>query len=125
MPTSTSVSALPQDHPQHVLALSAQRHADADFLRSLGDRIGNYAVEADGGEERGEAGENREKQHREFSSQNGMREHILHRARIRQRHIAIDAPDRALHRRQETERIGTALRTAKNIEGHCICASGT
>ena len=124
IPIKTSVPALPQDHPQHVAALPAERHPDADFLGSLGHGIGNYTVEADGGEQRGEAGENREKQHREFSPQNRMREHVLHRARIRQWDVAIDAPDRALHRGIRLSGLETALRTAMNIEGHCVCARG-
>ena len=55
IPADRQQHRLPDDHPQHVASLSAERHADADFLRPLRDRIADDAVNADRGEQRARA----------------------------------------------------------------------
>ena len=116
---------LAQDHSQHVAALSAERHPDSDFLRALGHGIRDDAVKSDRREERGEASENREEQHRESSPQNRVREHVLHRPRIRQRYVRSTLQTALCTAGNRPSGFATALRTAKNIEGHCVWVKGT
>ena len=47
---SRHLDSLRENHPQHVLTLCAQRHANADFVSSLSDRIRHKAIDSDGGE---------------------------------------------------------------------------
>ena len=52
--------ALDDDELQDVAAAGAERHADADLLRPLLDRVREHAVDADRGEDQRDAAEERE-----------------------------------------------------------------
>ena len=79
MPTSGEDQSLPDDHAQHVAALRAERHPDADFLRALRHAVGDDAVDADGREQQRRAGENAEQQHRQTPLGDRARDDLVHR----------------------------------------------
>ena len=50
-PITASVIPCLTTSREHIDSLRAERHADADFLGALRDRVSHHAVNADGGEE--------------------------------------------------------------------------
>ena len=61
-PSASCTRPRSQEQPRHVPAPRADRHAHADLLRALGDRVGDDAVDADRGQhqaDRREQGEQR------------------------------------------------------------------
>src|SRR3712207_8192459 len=50
VPYTTLCRSLPHDHPQHVAALRAEGHPQADLVRPLRHGVGHHAVEPDDGE---------------------------------------------------------------------------
>ena len=52
VPTQRHRQTLADDEREHMARVGAERHADADLVRPLGDAVGDDAVEADRGERR-------------------------------------------------------------------------
>ena len=55
----------------------AQGHADADFLGLAGDGIGDYAVDAEGGEDQAQGGEDGYEVDEEFARGDGVIDKLL------------------------------------------------
>ena len=81
---------LPQNQPEHVAALRAERHADADLARPLRGDVSHDAVEPDHREEERRARENAEHHHAETAAVERGGDELLERFEI-----ASAFPDRA------------------------------
>ena len=71
-------SSLPQDQAEHVAALRAKRHANADLLGALSDDVRDDAVDADGSESKSEDRECSEKNHDEAARGDGFGDDAFH-----------------------------------------------
>ena len=78
--------ALSQDDPQHPAAVGPERHADADFLRPLIDRVRHQPVDADRGQHQRDAREDAQQHHVEVLPRDGAGQHLVI---VRSREIGI------------------------------------
>ena len=113
IPTAREPEALAHEHPLQRPERGAERHPNPDLARPLGDGIGDDTVDAhDPEHERHRAG-NRQHHQRERGLRHGTIVQIAQRADPRERHAAVDRPDRALDLVQEP---GIAGSTAADDE---------
>ena len=98
----------PQNQLPHLLRLRAERHAHADFLRPLRDGIGGHGIQADRRQDDGDAGKDREHRAEHTHIPALLREVLIHRADVGQRHVGIEREDLLAKLRRERARIGTA-----------------
>ena len=69
-PAASRIAASRMHHPDHVRAIRAERHADPDLVLPARHHVRHDAVEADGGEQRGEAAEEpRQRRHQPLPQQ--------------------------------------------------------
>ena len=73
---------LAEDEAEHIGALGAERHADAEFLGALRNRVGDGAVQTDRGEEKGDSGEKPSEQRGRATGGEAVADARLHRAKI-------------------------------------------
>src|SRR5262249_7311358 len=95
--------------PQHMAGLRSQRHANADLLRTLRDRVGHHAVDADGRQRQRQRGEPGEQEHHETPPGDGFREQVLHRRDVKDSLVTIYAADLVSNC---TERLGRVTSSA-------------
>ena len=81
--------APPEDQVPHLMRLGAERHADADLLRALRDGVGGHRIEADRRQDDGDAGKHREHRAEHADVPTLLREVLIHRPDVRQRHVGI------------------------------------
>ena len=73
MPMRARRRVLDEDAALHLCRGCAEGHADADLLRALGDRVGDDAVNADGGEQQCRGAANAaDEQHEELARRVGV-----------------------------------------------------
>ena len=116
---------LAHHEPQHVAALRAERHADADLVRAARDAVGHQAEQADRREQQRQAAEQRV----------GLREHLLLqeppldlldlRRHVHQRQVRIDLPDRFADCARSLPSGSPAVRTSNTALPTRVCRYGT
>ena len=87
-------AAFADHHAHHVRRLRADRHAHADLVRALRDRIGDDAVDADGCQRERQAAEQREEQHVEPPIRCRIRQHLIHRRDVGDAELRVHRVDR-------------------------------
>ena len=75
---------------QHVFALRAERHADADLMRALGDGVGHHAVDSHRGETERERGEGHQQRQIEARLHDRIRKQLVHGADFVDGHVPVD-----------------------------------
>ncbi len=108
-PAIDEFQAITDSEFQHGACLCAERHANADLVRSLGHRVTHHAVDSHRGEYQRHTGEDREQQHAEALSSDRVEEYLFHRSDVRNWLVLVDLPDSLPHRRREARRIHFCL----------------
>ena len=93
MPIKGGPHTFADDQFEDVGAACAEGHADAHFLKALGDGEGHDAVDADGGEEEREYGEGAEDEDGEAVGDEGFADDLVHGADARHGEIGIYGTD--------------------------------
>src|SRR5207248_704906 len=106
----TQYESLPQNHPEHVMSLRTERHADADLAGALGNEIGDDAVDAERGQHQTEdckRGEEKPGKGEVFEQAIGERacyfEFVHGQVWIKIRDSAAQRGDRALRRAERAQ----------------------
>ena len=109
------------DEAEHIGALRAERHANADFVGPLHDEERHHAVNADRSEDEGDRGEDSTGAHREPPRRDGVGDHLFS---VRTCAIGSGGINRLhLLRRALVRLVGSCeLRTARMIEGYGACS---
>ena len=92
-PRTARRGGLAENNFQHVTALRAQRHANADFVRALADDVGNHAINSDAGKQQRERGEHREQNHGEAPRGERLRNNVVHGVGVEQNGFAVEVVD--------------------------------
>ena len=88
---------LREDQLQHRRARGAERHADAELLRSLVDGEGDHAGKAGGGDEERDAGKDADERGRQPRRRERRRAHLVERPELIDRLVRIDRVHRVAH----------------------------
>ena len=121
----SSVSAcLAQHHPQQIARRRAQRQPDAHLLRALADRVGDHAVESDGGQHQRQHAHHAE-QVRAHALREDRRPHVLlQRPRVEDRQVGVEAANDVARIAARTAPGAPALRTCRTTALVKFCSSG-
>ena len=87
--------SLAQNQPEDVAPLGAERHANADLIRPLGDKAGDHAVEANGREQQAEEREAGKQPTGQRVGGRVLFDDLQRRADAAHRYFGIDLGDRA------------------------------
>ena len=97
-PAPRQQHALPDHKAEHVGGAGAQSHADADFVAPLRHAIGDHAVDADGGEQDGDAARTASSAKREARGASANRASPASMVRtLKTRLLAVHGVDDSLH----------------------------
>ena len=96
--SSDQAAGLRDDQAQYIRTLRAERHAHADFVGSLDDEERHHAVNADRGEDKCDAGKNREEHDREPAGRDRVGDDLLESADMGDGQGGIDCLDGAADR---------------------------
>src|ERR1700722_1782907 len=81
---------LPHQEPRNMRGRGAEREANAEFARALGDQVRHYAIYSDGGESQREKREEAEHNHRESAAGQRVLHAVVHGAHVVNRQVGID-----------------------------------
>ena len=113
-PVAVSNQPLPEDERQHLRALRAERHADADLLRALHHGVGEHAVDADRRQQTGDAGEHAEHHRVEAFARDGAGLETIHGKDRVDADVGIDRVSRSRARRGTAAAGSPSVRSAND-----------
>ena len=101
---------LRDDEAEQSAAGCAEREADAHLLGALRDRVGEDAVDADGGEDDGERSEAGDEQHDEAALGYQARDALIHGLDVEERLLRVYGEDCFAHGVGEERGVGSAAK---------------
>ncbi len=116
--------ALAHDETLHPGGRGAECEAHAELLGALGDGVRHDAVEADGGEGGGEAGEDGEQHHGEAARSGAGGDELVHGGDVGDGDIGVDGLERGANAGHGAETGSPLVRTAKTMLRLPFCRSG-
>ena len=99
-PDRREAEAVAHEHAGHFLPLGAERHADADLARALGNGVRNHAVNPCHTEQQRHRPRDRQDHQRERRPRHRRAHDLIEGAHARQRQARIQRPHRAAHLRR-------------------------
>src|SRR5487761_201757 len=89
--------SLSHNHPENIERASAERHADADFVRALRNRVSHHAVDPDGGEDQRQCRKYTHQRHEKRIERERRGQYLIHRAHFSDGQVGINFAHRVRH----------------------------